>query len=580
MIVEKCVRVAMRDGVCLAIDIYRPGGGGRSPVVLVRTPYGRHAPDWMEKARFYVERGYVFAVQDVRGKFDSEGDWNSNRNEAHDGSDTVTWLGTQAWSSGKVGMTGGSYLGLVQDAVADQENPYLKALVPIVSPMTLGREDLTEYDRLSTYTGRETCCDNLMWLVPMDGRGVGPRNSPEFEQAWDYLPRIDYPKLFGKEMGWLPFLLTHTRGLWEEYLVRAAHGEWREPLPELESWWQSYQERYRKVNVPMLQITGWYDLTGEAMVKVFQLVRKYAADPFVRVNQQLVIGPWPHKVGGKMGDLDFGPQAEFDPDQASVEWFDHWLKDENNGVEKRSPVRVFVMGENRWREAVDWPIPGTRFTKFFLHSKGTAHLTQGGGALSAEPPGDEPADRYVYDPGNPTPIPVKSVGGPTDMSSMEERNDVVVYTTDILTAPVEVTGPLTVELYLATSAPSTDILVRLLDVHPDGKAYAVSNAGVPPYRTYWSKHVEVASDGARVIKADIILYPTSIVFAVGHRIRVEISSSFMVDGAGIGLTRYGSRGLNVAQGAEPYATTWNVAMQTIYHDETRPSHLILPVIAR
>ena len=581
MIIEKNVMIRMRDAVRLATDIYRPAGKEHYPVVLVRTPYGSETPEYIEKAKFYVRHGYVYAVQDIRGKYDSEGKWNGPRNEAHDGSDTITWLGTRPWSNGKVGMTGGSYLGLVQDVVADQENPYLKALVPMVSPMTLGREDLTEYDRLAAYTGRDTYSINAMWLIQADGRvAQTDRDSATFDKAWDYLPRIDYPKIFGQEMVWWPFLLTHQRGFWEEYLIRAARNEWTKPLPEVDAWWKNYQAHYRKVNVPMLQVSGWYDCCGEAMINVFQLVRKYASDPAVRENQQLIMGPWSHRLGAKFGALDFGPQAKFNPDEVSVEWFDHWLKGEDNGVEKRAPVRVFVMGENRWRGATDWPIPGTQFTKFYLHSNGSAHLAQDGGQLSTQPPGKEPMDYYTYDPKNPTLIPTDSVGGAAAMSALEARPDVVVYTSDPLSAPVEVTGPLTVELYVATSAPSTDLLPRLIDVYPDGKAYNLSNGGVPPYRTYWSKNVETTADGTRIVKANIILYPTGNLFAAGHRIRVEISSSFLVDGATLGLAKYGARGLNVEPGAEPYATKWNVAEQSIYHDNAHPSHIVLPVIPR
>jgi uncharacterized protein len=588
MIIQKNVMVRMRDGVRLATDIYRPAGSERSPVVLVRTLYGTEGPESLETAKFYVTRGYAYALQDTRGKYDSEGNWDGPRNEAHDGSDTITWLGTRPWSNGRVGMTGGSYLGLVQDVVADQENPYLKALVPMVSPMTLGREDLTEYDQLSTYTGRDTYSINTMWMVPYDGRvNQNDRQSPAFDKAWEYLPRIDYPKVFGREMAWWPFLLNHQRGFWEEYVIRAAHGEWKRSLPEADAWWKNYKEHYRKVNVPMLQVSGWYDCCGEAMIKMFQLVRKHATDPVARNNQQLVMTPWPHALStgfGKqkaMGDLDFGPQAKFDPDEASVEWFDHWLKGKNNGVEKRAPVRAFVMGENRWREAQDWPIPGTQFTKFYLRSNGSAHLVQGGGQLSTKPPGDEPADHYTYDPGNPTLIPITSTAiGPTDMSTVDKRDDVVVYTSDVLSVPVEATGPLAAELYVATSAPSTDFLVRLLDVYPDGKAYNLSNAGVPPYRTYWSKNVETTADGTRIVKANIMLYPTGNLFAAGHRIRVEISSSWMVEGSSFGLPKFGARGLNVEAGTEPYATKWNVARQTIYHDQAHPSHIVLPVIPR
>lgn len=571
LIVQKNVMVRMRDGVRLATDVYRPIGEERFPVVLTRTPYGSETKENFDKAKFYVGKGYAFAVQDVRGKYDSEGDWYGKRDEGEDGSDTITWLGTQPWSSGKVGMIGGSYVGIVQYAVADKENPYLKALVPMVAPATLGR-DLSDYDRLSGFSGRESYSVNGMWMLAVDGRAMqSDWETGPFDEAWDHLPRMDYPKLFGRQMQWLPFAFNHRNGFWEEYLLRAAQGEWSKPISD--AWWKVYEQRYRKVQVPILHVTGWYDCCGEPMIKNFQFIRKYAAEPLARNHQNLVIGPWQHRLGRSLKglDYDFGPDARINTDETSARWFDRWLKGQDNGVDTQPAVRYFVMGENRWKEAKDWPIPGTQFTKFYLRSEAK---------LSTGVPRIEPVDRYTYDPAKPVLIPTLSVGQPTDMSEVEKRPDVLVYTSAPLKTPMEVTGPLDVVLYVATTAPSTDFLVRILDVHPDGKSYSVFNAGVPPYRTHWAKNVETARDGTRIIKADMSLYPTSNLFRAGHRIRVEISSSFMVDARNFGLPIYGSRGLNVEPGTEPYATKWNVAEQTLYHDTAHPSHVVLPVIPR
>jgi putative CocE/NonD family hydrolase len=572
IIVQKNVMIPMRDGVRLATDIYRPEGEGRYPVVLVRTPYGNETPETGGQAKYYVEQGYAFAIQDCRGKYDSEGDWYGKRNEAEDGSDTITWLGTRPWSSGKVGMTGGSYLGMVQYLVADQENPYLKALVPMVGPVTLGR-DASDFDHLSVYAGREGATANLDWMVMTDGRVNQSDLSDTLVAARNHLPIIDYPKILGREMKWWPFLLNNRYGFWEEYYLRASLGEWSKPIPD-EAWWGSYEERYRKVRVPMLHISGWFDCCGEPPIKNFQLIRKYAAEPLARENQHLMMGPWIHGVGkSKNGDLEFGPLALLDPDSTSVRWFDHWLKGEDNGVEKERSVRVFVMGENRWREADDWPIPGTKFTNFYLHSRGEARLNHGGGGLSTEPPAAEPADRYTYDPGDPTPgfvTDTEALLGAVDMARVEKRDDVLVYNSEVLNETVEVTGPLSAILYVATSAPSTDLIVRLIDVYPDGRPYNIFLTYANQYRTHWAKEVEKAPDGTRIIKADIWLPPTSVAFRVGHRIRVEVCSA----------SAPRARGLNVEPGTEVNATRWNVAKQTIYHDKAHPSHIVLPVIPR
>ena len=579
IIVQKNVMVPMRDGVRLATDIYRPAGPGPYPVVLMRTPYGTETPQFAKKGLYYVKHGYALVLQDTRGKYDSEGDWYGKRDEAKDGSDAITWVGTRPWSSGKVGMTGGSYLGMVQYWVADQDNPYLKALVPLVGPVTLGR-DTTDFDRLTTYAGRESFGSNFVWMMFTDGRvnqsdGQGDIGGVTYQEGRKHLPMVDYPKIFGRELKWLPFALNQRYGMWEEYYLRASQGEWSKPI-DVGAWFAGYQDRYRKVKVPMLHISGWFDCCDEAPIKNFQLIRQLAAEPPARENQQLMLGPWYHGVGTrKVGAFDFGPDALLNVDSVSVRWFDRWLKGESNGADKDPAVRVFVMGENRWRTAADWPIPGTRFTQYYLHSAGTAQLKQGGGTLSTDAPGAEPADHYSYDPAAPTPeMLVDSTlaweTGPMDRTAIENRADVLVYTTAALNEPVEVTGSLSAVIYVATSAPSTDFLVRLLDVHPDGKAYNTFGSFLNAYRTHWAKEVEEGPEGVRIFKAEIALPPTSILFQKGHQIRVEVASAAAPT----------VRGLNVEPGTEPTASKGNVAEQTILHDKAHPSHILLPVIPR
>lgn len=575
IIVEKNVMLPMRDGVRLATDIYRPSGAGKYPVVLIRTLYGSETPEYSRRGQYYVERGYVLAVQDTRGKYDSEGDWYGPRDEGKDGSDAITWLGTRPWSSGKVGMTGPSYMGMVQYLVADQENPYLHALVPLVGPLTLGR-DTTDYDHLTVYGSRESASRyEIEWMIRTDGRVNQSDPSVTMETALHHLPLADYPKFIGRPMTWYPFMVRHRYGFWEEYFLRAAAGQWSGSIADAE-WWGSYEARYRKVRVPILHISGWYDCCSEPPIKNFQLIRALSTTPLARDNQHLLMGPWPHSVGQrKVGEIDFGPNAAFDPDSLAVRWFDRWLKGENNGIEKSARVRVFIMGANMWRDASDWPIPGTQFTKYFLHSNGDARLNRGGGTLTTAAPLAEPVDRYTYDPGNPTPATLSDTAtvplGPADRSALQKRDDVLVYTSAALGAPVDVIGPLSAVLYVVTSAPSTDFLVRLIDVHANGAAYPVHQLYVTtPFRTHWSKDVETRLDGTRVIKAAITLPPTGLRFLVGHRIRVEVSSAYAPL----------FRALNVEPGSEYTATKWNVARQTIYHDSAHPSHILLPIVPR
>lgn len=580
IIVHRNVLVKMQDGVRLSTDIYRPAGGGKVPVILIRTPYGADSTDYTnfgKSGQYFVNNGYALAVQDVRGKYDSEGDWYGPRDERQDGSDTITWLGTCEWSNGNIGMMGPSYMGMVQYLVADCQNPYLKALFPLVAPSTLGR-DASDYDTLAIYSSRDSY-SNLIWMIMNDGRvrqadlpfdGLGAQT---WANARKHLPRTDYPKIFGREMPWWPFLQNVRYGFWEEYYARAKDGNWSDAI-DMSHWWATYLDRYRNVNIPIMHASGWWDCAPEQMIKTFQMVRQHSDHAIARNNQKLVIGPWPHQVGGtRLGEYDFGPEAAWNPDEQAVLWFDKWLKTEPSNFKEEPPVQVFVMGENRWRMAQDWPIPGTEFTPFYLHSNGEARLRHGGGTLSRDLPDQERPDQYIYDPGNPTPAangPGEDYSiGPVNMSLIEERDDVLVYTSEALEAPVEVTGPLTATIYISTTAPSTDLFVRLVNVHPDGTAInTFATYSAIPYRTYWSKNSVTTDDGVKIIQANITLPPTSIVFKRGHRIRVEICSACAPE----------HHGLNVEPGMEGIAERWNVATQTIYHDKDHPSHIMLPII--
>jgi putative CocE/NonD family hydrolase len=569
------VMVPMQDGVRLATDIYRPDAEGKFPVVLIRTPYGSENKSYSDRGKFYAERGYVAAIQDCRGKYDSEGDWYGIRDETKDGDDTISWLGTQSWSSSKVGMVGSSYLGIAQWLVSYTRNPYLKALVPVVPPITLGR-DADAYRKLATYCNNNASVGSsalleLSWLITVNGRVNQNGTVYDLDSIAGHLPMIEIPEILGREMPGWRWLLQEENGRWEYYFARAAAGNWTEPIDLRED----YRALYAKVNVPILQISGWFDCASDFCFYNFQQVKRFSQFPSGKNNQHVMIGPWNHwiRLAPKIGEFDFGPDSVLSVDETAIGWFDCWLKGIPNGIDEMPPVRVFVMGRNKWREADDWPLPETVFTPYYFHSSGKANSLDGDGFMSTHEPKNEPPDTFISDPGKPTPSVtgldntdlVKT--GPVDMSDIEKRKDVLVYTTSELKEDVEVTGPLHTVLYVSTSAPATDFFVRLMDVHPDGKSYPVFYTYANPYSTRGLEAVDTDSNNRKILKCEIDLPPTSNLFARGHRIRVEISSTAFPL----------FRNLNI-DGDIAHATEYNVATQTIHHDKRHPSHIVLPII--
>ncbi len=563
------VPVPMRDGVRLATDLYLPDEEGRFPVVLVRTPYGTETAALSEMGAWYASRGYVFAAQDTRGKYDSEGDWYGRRSERDDTDDTITWLGTQAWSSGSVGMVGSSYGGLVQWMVAPAGNPYLKALIPDVAPVTLGRTP-EAYRRLAVYARGNSAPSELSWLVTTDGRVNQNGSAYDWTGLFGHLPLAELPSRMGRDIPIWEKLIGNEVGLWEEYLESAARNQWREPITD----WPDHRELYRAVDVPILQRTGWFDGSTDHAFYNRAQVLEHSESELARAQQHLLIGPWPHAYSGSstIGSLDFGEASVLDLQALRLRWFDRWLKGVDNGVDRDPPLRLFLMGRNEWREAWQWPLPGTEFTKFYLHSGGGANSNRGDGVLSRVAPLDEAPDRYRYDPGDPTPAitggeNAEMAGdGPVDIGFIEGRADVLTYTTAPLEEEVEIMGPVSATLYVASTVPETEFIVRLVDVHPDGAAYPVWYTYANAFGTRGIEPVGRTEEGHRVWKLDFELPPTSQAFLPGHRIRVQITS------AAFPLFRH----LNT-DGDPAWETEWQVAEQTVFHDQERPSHVVLPV---
>ncbi len=553
----------MRDGVQLKIDIFRPKSKGRFPAVLQQTPYNKNGQ--VARAKNFAARGYVVVNVDSRGRFESGGEWDPfSPKHKTDGYDLVEWIAEQPWCSGSVGTYGLSYMGWTQWWTATQTPPALKAIVPEVAP--------PDHFYNCPYQNGIFVCWMMDWAGSTSARQphrAGPGAYGGFavdrEKAYDKLPYIDFDKTrnYKPNTWWRKWIQQNT-----------ANGEYWRAI--------SYQtpESYAKVKVPSLAISGWFDANFPGTPMNYLAMKKHGGSEAAR-HPRIVIGPWEHIINRHRiaAGIDFGKQAIIDWDGYVLRWFDYHLKGIDNGVLKDPPVHVFVMGRNKWRATEDWPLPQTQFTKYYLRSNGKVNSADGSGSLSIQPPGNEQADEYVYDPNNPTPSAAFANGhidGPRDISKSASRNDVLVYDTPVFTEDVEVVGPITASLFAATSCRDTDWMIRLVDVYPDGRALFLGE-GVMRARHRDPEHGGAFNPNKlSMIEPDQpyeyrinFWRPTGNVFASGHRIRIEISSSYYP---------YYLRNPNTSEENIGLATKFQVANQKIYHDTARPSHVVLPVI--
>jgi len=567
VIVERNVETPMRDGVILRADVYRPQTSGPLPVLLQRTPYGK-AFSSNAFALAAAERGYVVVVQDTRGRWASDGDGTPFVHEKADGYDTVQWAAAQPWADGAVGMWGGSYVGYTQLAAAALRPPALKAIVPTVTfcdPYTVlyrggvlalgvvvswGLTSQAQHAIMREPDPARRDALTAELITAVDGMTSGT--------TFRHLPLETMP-LIGRD-GLVPFLADML-----DYTADPATPQW-----------QALRVPHADLDVPALHIGGWYDIFACDTLQDYAALASEG-----RASHRLLVGPWLHgPLSGYVGEVDFG-YAAYDfavlSDELQLRWFDHWLKGEDNGITGEPPIRIFVMGDNRWRTEDIWPLPQTRYTSYYLHSGGAANSLHGDGGLSPEGPGSEPVDTYVYDPRNP--VPTRGGGlccwtaglaaGAFDQRDIESRPDVLVYTMPPLETDLEVTGPVVVDLWAASSAPDTDFTAKLVDVGPCGFARNVCSGIVRArYRDSFTAPRPLQPNA--VERYEIGLGPTSNVFKAGHRIRVEIASSNFP---------HFDRNLNTG---EPLATGTKLqtAVQTILHDAAHPSHILLPVIPR
>jgi len=562
------VAAKMRDGVTLLADVYRPTEAGSYPVILMRLPYDKSTAQTYVYAspEFYASHCYIVAIQDVRGQYASQGTFYAFRDEMNDGYDSVEWAAALQGSNGKVGMYGFSYVGATQWLAAVMQPPHLATIVPAMTSSDY-------YDGWSYEGGAWSLAFEESWpiftIALASARRTGDQSSVakivdaagKIAQTYNHLPLTDYP--------WLSPGVPTVAGYFYDWL---AHDTW-------DDYWQqwSIRKRYGRVQVPVLNFAGWYDVFLNGSIENFVGMRKEGGSDVARSAQRLVIGPYIHfPWNAKVGDVDFGFEAINPIDGLQLAWFDHWLKGKDNGADREAAVRVFVMGVNRWRDAADWPIPGTRFTKYYLRSLGEANTRFGNGRLDTDAPmADEPPDHYRYDPNDPVPsrgghsccTPEVAPVGPYDQAEIEQRADVLVYSTPVLQQPVEVTGPISLTLFAASSAVDTDWTAKLVDVYPDGRAINLNNSIIRARYRDSLEHTSPISPG-QTYKYVINIWPTSNLFLPGHKIRLEISSS--------NFHNY-DRNPNTGH---PFGVdaVMQPADQTVHHDAQHASFVMLPII--
>ncbi len=565
--VDRNVPVPMRDGIVLFADIYRPSGPGPYPTLLMRTPYDKQNAGVLTLRA--AGSGYAVVIQDVRGRFTSEGAFLAFVNERQDGYDTLEWLVAQPWCNGDVGMFGGSYVGLTQWQAAISGHPALKAIVPNVTA--------ADYHAGWSYQGGAFQLSfNLSWAAALALNTVDRKrkNDPAAEAIYQAL--LDTTDN-------LPTAFAHLPLAGHAILAEFApyYGDWVQHPTDDDFWANlAVSTRHDALNVAALNIGGWYDIFQKGTIDNFTGMRAQAPAA-VRDRQRLVLGPWNHggmTRGNPIGEYTFGMRStggETGTDDLHLRWYDRWLRGIENGVETEPPVRLFVMGTNRWRDEHEWPLARTDWQEWFLHSGGRANSLNGDGALSRESPTSEPPDSYVYNPRNPVPTmggglccnTVFSQGGAYDQRLVEGREDVLVYTTPPLEAPVEVTGPVTLILCASSSAPDTDWTAKLVDVSPCGYARNLTD-GILRARYRSSMRGGTPIIPGEVIEYALDLWSTSNTFLPGHRIRLEISSSNFPR-----FDRNPNTGELPGRSAEMVS-----ALQTVFHSSEYPSRLVLPVI--
>ena len=562
-VVERNVNMKTRDGVTLKADIYRPASEGTFPVLLTRTPYNKDgmSPVGLQGAA----RGFMVVAQDTRGRYASEGEWYPFKHESNDGYDAVEWAAALPHSNGKVGMFSGSYVGATQMLAAIAHPPHLAGICPIVTA--------SNYHEGWTYQGGAF----EQWFNESWTSGLAQNTlqrkieaATNATKAENVLPLTQYP-LFNTQLD--PGAPAGTAELAPYFLDWLSH-------PLYDDYWKqwSIEENFQNIQVPALTVAAWYDIFLGGSLRNYLGLHLHAGNEEARKGQHLLVAIGGHSGSGRtVGTVDFGPSAPFSENDVILDWYDYLFLGKQNEFANGKPVKIFVMGKNEWRYEDSWPLERAKETRYFLQSDGVANSSGGNGSLATAASAKQASDTFVYDPANPVPTvggPLCCDGnhlapGPRDQKEVEGRSDVLIYSTPPLEQDLEVTGPVTLDLFAKSSAVDTDFTAKLVDVRPNGMAQNLTE-GILRARFRESASEAKLLELGGVYEYKIDMWATSNVFLKGHRIRLEVSSS--------NFPRF-DRNLNTGKDAATSAEFVR-ATNTVLHDAEHPSALILPVVPK
>ncbi|GAB5415249.1 MAG: CocE/NonD family hydrolase [Congregibacter sp.] len=593
--VQRSHLVEMRDGVRLSTDVYIPLDADRKlGTILERTPYNKNSDliGAISRAKFFASHGFVFAIQDKRGKYESEGEYLTTANDIEDGSDTIDWVAAQSWSNGRVGQMGCSYPGFTTMMSAQSLNSKLKAIVPQSAAMATG--SLADRYSLLWRRGGTVALSMAAWHATA-GSKVYYRPPPGLSRE-EYLRIVDHfdpiPKTYNMQSGRDPELTKRFQAAYATLPVKDILKDFDAPpndfvllnsTPHYASFWDElgYLTDDSRIDVPALHINSWHDYGVAETLIHFNFFRENALSKEARDNQYVIIAPTQHCQAETVseqtvvGELDVG-DARFDFWGTYLRWYDRWLNGNKSALQGMPRVQYYNIGANEWRSADEWPLPGTRYTKFFLDSEGSANSRFGDGRLEQEAAhsGSE-SDDYVHDPASPFATIAATTGvdtdvwfgGARDRREIEMRSDVLVYDTAPLEEPLDVTGPVKAVIYLSSSAVDTDLDLTLVDVFPDGRAMGVYQ-GTLRVRYREGLDREVLMEPNKVYEVEVDMNAISNTFLSGHRIRLEVASA-----------RFPNHDRNLGTGGDNFTEIEGViAKNSVHHSQQYPSHLVLPIV--
>lgn len=539
------LKCAMPDGVRLSTDVYLPDKPGKFPCILIRTPYGNNDPiKKIPLGREFASNGYAVAIQDVRGRYDSEGEWEPFFNEGDDGRASQAWLANQDFCNGNIALMGRSYEGYSVWVSAFDHHPAVKCIIPIVA--------LPDPVINVPWQNGSVFWNMITWAMFVHGRTNQDVSQYDWESLYKFRPLDQLDEKLG-----------FTSKAWRDWM---AH-------PTKDEYWKRgcYMHRMAELDIPALHICGWYDDDGASTYNNFPNARKFAKS---RNEQYLLIGPWPHATNTKsvIPGVDFGPDEIIDLNGYILDWLDLIIGGRPENWGDRGRARIFIMGSNTWCDFTDWPPEEVKETPLYLHSGGNANSLLGDGALSFTPPeSNQPWDEFTYDPDDPTPYLYDAgtlqVGGPFDARPVERRDDVLCYSSEPLSEDVVITGRIFAELWVSSSAEDTEFCAKLCDVFPNGTARQLCDGNIRlAMRNSLEKIEPVPPNQITYVKID--LWATGVRFLKGHRIRLEIASAAVPKFAPHTNT------------LEPpgSAVKIEIAKNRVYHDHVHPSKLILPIL--